>query len=343
MCNTNCLQGHALPRQNIAAMLINHCPACWNVNADEARNCFVCGADLGTADTVRLPLEPQSGRSSPSALWLDDLVGPRVGSGLMGPPDAAPITLRDVDALVPPPFRPAPSLPPALELVQSDPDVQAPMLPEQTDPAHATESDTGAAPALAERLEPEPATHHSPAQNQAGSAAPPASSAALIAAQRAERRAQVRRGRRRGQPAGGGNSSGATEVLIVGAATTSRDDLHGMLEGFGFTVHATADTAEALTRSRSPALLASFVSAEFKTLGGGTGIDLCGQLRQADVRPADSAALLVLVATKLKPSDRVRAELAGCDDAIPSPITRGSVARLLDSRGIAMPADPRRE
>ena len=39
--------------------------------------------------------------------------------------------------------------------------------------------------------------------------------------------------------------------------------------------------------------------------------------------------------------DRVRAELAGCEEIIAKPVTRGSVAAVLDSRGIALPADRR--
>jgi hypothetical protein len=51
--------------------------------------------------------------------------------------------------------------------------------------------------------------------------------------------------------------------------------------------------------------------------------------------------LLVLASAALQPMDRVRAELAGCDETIVKPVTRGSVAGALDKRGIALPVDPR--
>ena len=38
---------------------------------------------------------------------------------------------------------------------------------------------------------------------------------------------------------------------------------------------------------------------------------------------------------------RVRAELAGCDEVIAKPVTRGSVARVLDGRGVWLPCDAR--
>jgi CheY-like chemotaxis protein len=89
-------------------------------------------------------------------------------------------------------------------------------------------------------------------------------------------------------------------------------------------------------------LLASFVLAEMSDGSGGNGIDLCGRLRQASPPDGDHVVLLVLVAAQLRPMDRVRAELAGCDEAIPAPVSRGSVAQLLDARGIRLPSDPRR-
>jgi hypothetical protein len=44
---------------------------------------------------------------------------------------------------------------------------------------------------------------------------------------------------------------------------------------------------------------------------------------------------------RLKPTDRVLAELAGCEETILKPVTRTSVAAALDSRGVALPADRR--
>ena len=118
-----------------------------------------------------------------------------------------------------------------------------------------------------------------------------------------------------------------------------------MLQAFGFTVQATDNSAEALARAASPSLLLlGFVSAELPADANtdGNGLNLCSQLRQADARSDGNRTVLVLVVENLRPMDRVRAELAGCDVALPAPITRGGVARLLNARGIDLPADPRR-
>ena len=258
-------------------MLINHCPACWCVNANEAVSCSMCGADLNmadadAADTLRLPLEPHARRTSGSALWLDDLVGPRVSPARQTEPDTPSLvlTLRDVGSSA------------------------APQLPQSAQSA------------------------------------------------RAARRAAVRRARRSSAPAAPHAAVGAAEVLVVGNPNLASEQLCGLLQTFGFAVHTTADTPEAIAHSASPALLASFVFADMADGSGGNGIDLCSRLRQASAPASTREVLLVLVAAQLRPMDRVRAELAGCDDAIPAPVSRGDVAKLLDARGIRLPSDPRR-
>jgi CheY-like chemotaxis protein len=285
-------------------MSINQCPACWRANADEALSCAACGAPLGAVDTVRLPLESTVRPASVGALWLDDLVAPTVGPRPDTDPGPAEInlTLRDIDPTPPTEPGPADTLVPASALVQSDGAPPWPVL----DPPEAP----------APQLTPD-------------------------ATQRAERRAAVRRDRRIGAPAALHAASDAPEVLVVGSPHVPSDPLCSLLRAFGFTVQTAADGAEALSRAASRSLLASFVRAEMSDGNGGNGIDLCGRLRQAHAQASERELLLVLVAAKLRPMDRVRAELAGCDEAIRTPITRGSVARLLDARGIRLPVDPR--
>jgi hypothetical protein len=50
----------------------------------------------------------------------------------------------------------------------------------------------------------------------------------------------------------------------------------------------------------------------------------------------------VLVSTQLRPVERVRAKLAGCDGMLVKPVTRGDVARTLEACGLSLPADARR-
>jgi len=164
---------------------------------------------------------------------------------------------------------------------------------------------------------------------------------ALYATQRAARRADVRRDRRRTAPATKVAPPNGTDVLVFGADDTARNQLCGLLRGFGFVVLQTSDSTEALTRSASSPFVAIFVAVALETAGGGDGIDLCLHVRNAIARRGTRATVLVLVADQLRPVDRVRADLAGCDEVILNPVTRGSVARLLDVRGIALPSDAR--
>ncbi len=159
---------------------------------------------------------------------------------------------------------------------------------------------------------------------------------------RAERRAAARRERRNGPPAPLNAAGGAPEVLVVGNPNVESEQLCSLLQAFGFTVHTTADTTEAMARCASAELLAAFVFADLSDGDGGNGINLCGRLPRGSAPDSQRAVLLVLVAAPLRPMDRVRAELAGCDDVLSTPLTRGGVALFLDARGIRLPSDPRK-
>ncbi|MFY9510123.1 MAG: hypothetical protein WAQ05_04020, partial [Rubrivivax sp.] len=54
------------------------------------------------------------------------------------------------------------------------------------------------------------------------------------------------------------------------------------------------------------------------------------------------AMLRVLTSAPLSPVQRVRASLAGFDEVLAKPVSRGNVARVLDARGIVLPSDARR-
>lgn len=156
------------------------------------------------------------------------------------------------------------------------------------------------------------------------------------AAQRAARRAQVRRDRHREVAA---EAPKAPEMLVLGADQPSCSELCTLLRGFGFGVQATA---------RPPALpapwpfVAVFVAMPMHTAEGGDTFDLCNQVRESSRLPGQKKPLLVLATQQLSSTDRVRAGLAGCHEILLGPITRSSVAQLLDARGIALPSDARR-
>lgn len=170
----------------------------------------------------------------------------------------------------------------------------------------------------------------------------PHDEAAARAVRKAAKRAEVRRLRRRDTSAAGGAAPSTPEVLVLDADDQAREALCSLLRGFGFTVHATADMAEAAVLATTRALAAIFVDLALRSDEVGDGVDLCKFILEAGWLHGDGASALVLVAAQLRPTDRVRAQLAGCAAALLKPISRGAVAGVLDDRGIALPCDARR-
>lgn len=157
------------------------------------------------------------------------------------------------------------------------------------------------------------------------------------AAQRAARRAQVRRDRFRGAP--GADADDVPQVLVLDADAASRQPLCELLESFGFQVTSSA----ALPAAEPPwPYVAVFVDFATRTDDDGDGIELAKQVRELARELGDARSVMVLVAQQLSSIDRVRAGLAGCDETVLKPLTRGNVARALDTRGVALPSDSRR-
>jgi CheY-like chemotaxis protein len=164
---------------------------------------------------------------------------------------------------------------------------------------------------------------------------------ALRAEQKASRRAEVRHRRLRKTQSNDGGAPTAQAVLVIEPDDTARDQLCDLLRAFGFAVHAVADPAEASALATSRFFAAIFVDIDAAPPGG-DGIDLCKHVREVRQSSDTYASILVLVAARLQPTDRVRAALAGCDETILKPMSRGVVARMLDVRGISLPSDERR-
>ncbi|MDE2274783.1 MAG: response regulator, partial [Burkholderiales bacterium] len=149
-------------------------------------------------------------------------------------------------------------------------------------------------------------------------------------APKAARRAEVRRAMQRDIP------QIATEVLVMDPDRRAREPLCSLLRAFGFEVAVADDPARAWALSLARPFAVVFVDVPLDGSDGGAGIELVKHLQ------GQAGALLVLVSAALRPVDQVRAELAGCDATLGKPVSRGSVARVLDSHGIALPADARR-
>ena len=155
------------------------------------------------------------------------------------------------------------------------------------------------------------------------------------AAQRAARRAEVRRERARdARP----SAPSAPEVLVLSANESACGDLCEQLRAFGFGVQ----VMPALPALAAPwPHVAVFIDAA-SAAAAGDAIDLCNAVRETSRLPGETRPVLVLVAQQLSATDRVRAGLAGCNEILLGAPTRGSVARVLDARGITLPSDARR-
>jgi CheY-like chemotaxis protein len=177
---------------------------------------------------------------------------------------------------------------------------------------------------------------------------PPAALSPLegAAAARAEkknaRRAEVRRLRLQERAPSGGCALEAPTILVLDAEAVSREQLGGLLDELGFASVLACSLSQAREAATAKPFAAVFVDIALQTDEGGDGIDVCARVGDAGWLDPASASALVLVAAHLRPRDRVRAELAGCADAILKPVSRSAVARLLDGRGIALPSDRRR-
>ena len=128
-------------------------------------------------------------------------------------------------------------------------------------------------------------------------------------------------------------------ILLLRPASADPDPLSDQLTAFGFDV---------LRRTDLPDLpapwpfVAVFVDLALHPADGGDAIDLCNEVRERSRLPGVLKPVLVLVADQLTPTNRVRAGLAGCNEILLGAITRGSVAKVLDTRGIKLPSDARK-
>ena len=282
------------------------CLPCCCVSPADADRCEACGTALKAVVTQF------DKRASSGAIWLDDLTpqaqaGP--SSGAASVPGTLPelaITLLEVEAGAPvsAQWSVASALPMVETLVLSD-------------------------------HEPRPRPAYAAAVTEVTSQA--AELTKVRPNRKAERRAAVRKSRLRGKPAAGGEST-ASEVLVFDPHDGERDRLRNLLHDFGFRVHAVGRADEAVALAKSHTFIAAFVDMVPDAADGGAGLDLCQRVRAAGRCRDGTDTLLVLTATRLKPMDRVRAELAGCEEIILKPVIRSSVAGVLDSRGIASPA-----
>lgn len=254
--------------------------------------------------------------ASSGAIWLDDLALPQAQDSAAHAADTVPgtlpelaITLLEVEAGAPVSAQWSLASPPPHAAALMWPDHEPPRVP-------------APAPAIA-RVASLSAQPHT-----------------VQARRKAERRAAVRKSRLRSKTTADAAST-ASEVLVFDTHTVERERLRKLLRDFGFRVYAVGSADEAAALAASHSFVAAFVDIALELNDGRDGLDLCQRVRTAGASRGGVEALLIVTATRLKPTDRVRAELAGCDELILKPVTRGSVAGVLDSRGVVLPTDQR--
>lgn len=150
-------------------------------------------------------------------------------------------------------------------------------------------------------------------------------------------KAQVRRAVRRAQAAGTGGSAMLTEALVLDADDADRAALVELLRRFGFVVHEAVEAAQASALLVKGAFAAAFLDIAFDGSDGGAGIELCRRIKETE-----AALALIIVSSRVDPSDTVRARLAGADVHLTKPLSRGDVARSLEECGVGLPSDARR-
>ena len=163
---------------------------------------------------------------------------------------------------------------------------------------------------------------------------------------KADKRAAARSASRRARLAGGAAGVAPAEplrdVLVLDDDTDASAALADLLERFGFTVHAVATVAQARVELAAQPFAAIFADIALDDSDGGAGLELLQLVHRMPTPPGVAAPAVLLVSAPLHPAERVIASLAGVGAPLAKPVTRGTVARALESRGVVLPADSRR-
>ena len=180
---------------------------------------------------------------------------------------------------------------------------------------------------------------------------------------KAQRRAVVRRARLAGNRPAAASPGDVLHVLVLDTDAVARVELCALLEGFGFRAHPARTAAQARALLGLHDIVAAFLAVVLDGSEADEAAALCqrvGQSSRAAVNGADTTAAtaattitaaaapttppgpaaLVIVGSA-RPVERVRARLAGANEFLDKPASRGGLARALDACGVALPSDPR--
>ncbi len=154
---------------------------------------------------------------------------------------------------------------------------------------------------------------------------------------KAAARAAARRARLANHPFESADAEPLRDVLVLDADAVAAARLRELLERFGFSTHAVTqiDAAEAQLAARPFAAVFVDVALDDE------GVALLQHIRALPAPWPHASPALLMVSAPLDPMDAVRAALAGVPKPLTKPVTRGDVARALESHGVALPSDAR--
>lgn len=159
---------------------------------------------------------------------------------------------------------------------------------------------------------------------------------------KAARRAAVRRDRMARQAAESGLAQAMpTDVLVVDRDDPARYRLCMLLDSFGFNVQSARSPAQASALLLSHLYLAVFADIDLQDNQPEGGVAVA-TLAKAGRLPDGRQPALVIMSAQPTPAERVLAALAGSEQFLAKPLSRGDVARVLEACDMQMPKDPRK-
>jgi CheY-like chemotaxis protein len=177
---------------------------------------------------------------------------------------------------------------------------------------------------------------------QAPGPPPEAPSEYVLRERKAAARAAARRARITHNQTDPGQLENLRDVMVLDPDAQAAEQLRELLELFGFRVHVAHHIAEAADVLSRHALVAAFVDVPVNGKDQGDGLALLQTIQDLPKLIGHPTPAVLLVSGPLRPSDQVRARLAGVNMHIQKPISRGPVARALEGCQIVLPADERR-
>ncbi|MDO9314687.1 MAG: response regulator [Burkholderiaceae bacterium] len=156
------------------------------------------------------------------------------------------------------------------------------------------------------------------------------------------RRAAVRRSRQSSHQAALGTVFAPTDVLVLERNDLAREQLCSLLESFGFRAHPAQTPLQAVRLLDAKHFAAVFLDVAFDGPEQRISVDLCQRIKAEVPHSTGCASALIIVSGSSRQVERVRATLAGSDEFLSKPVTRGSIAQALEACNVVLPADSRR-